>query len=349
MQTYYARNRSVAETLRGWSSKFKNRPKPKADTISILIEKFERTFSLKDDTEGRGAPRRSRTPDNIAEVSRRISDDPTQSVRGIARDTTIPKSSVQRILRLDLEIFPYKIQMFQRLEGDAQEKRLKFCEDICEEIDQGHIDINKIIFSDEAHFYLDGYVNSQNYRVWGSEKPEVTATKPLHPERVTVWTGICASGILGPYFIRNKSVDKTVYKRILTKAFDEAASKGWIDDYHFQQDGAAPHIEDNNMRLIRENFEDRVISRFYPEKFNCGIAWPPYSPDLNPCDFFLWGFTKDKVYRNRPTTLLGLEQRVSAVQNSITTETFKSVIEHFEKRARMVIHREGMHIENIMH
>ena len=26
------------------------------------------------------------------------------------------------------------------------------------------------------------------------------------------------------------------------------------------------------------------------------LPWPPRSPDLTPCDFFLWGFVKDSVY-----------------------------------------------------
>ena len=29
----------------------------------------------------------------------------------------------------------------------------------------------KIIFSDESHFDLDGYVNKQNYSIWGTENP----------------------------------------------------------------------------------------------------------------------------------------------------------------------------------
>jgi hypothetical protein len=26
------------------------------------------------------------------------------------------------------------------------------------------------------------------------------------------------------------------------------------------------------------------------------LPWPPRSPDLTPCDFFLWGFVRDSVY-----------------------------------------------------
>ena len=28
--------------------------------------------------------------------------------------------------------------------------------------------------------------------------------------------------------------------------------------------------------------------------------WPPRSPDLTPADFFLWGLSKSKVYKNTP-------------------------------------------------
>ena len=33
---------------------------------------------------------------------------------------------------------------------------------------------SKIILNDEAHFHLDGFVNRQNYHVWGSENPRAT-------------------------------------------------------------------------------------------------------------------------------------------------------------------------------
>ena len=38
----------------------------------------------------------------------------------------------------------------------------------------------KIIFSDEAHFDLGGYVNKQNCRIWGTENPHAYIEKPMH-------------------------------------------------------------------------------------------------------------------------------------------------------------------------
>ena len=52
----------------------------------------------------------------------------------------------------------------------------------------------KIIFSDEVHFHLSGYVNKQNCRIWGTENPHVFVEKPMHPQRVTVWCGLWSGG-----------------------------------------------------------------------------------------------------------------------------------------------------------
>ena len=51
----------------------------------------------------------------------------------------------------------------------------------------------KIIFSDEAHFDLGGYVNKENTYI----------EKPTHPNRVTAWCAFCSRGIIGLFFFEN--------------------------------------------------------------------------------------------------------------------------------------------------
>ncbi|GFV72514.1 hypothetical protein TNCV_2763781 [Trichonephila clavipes] len=50
--------------------------------------------------------------------------------------------------------------------------------------------------NDEAYFWLNGYVNKQNCRIWSEANPQVYVETPLHPEKLTVWCALWAGGIL---------------------------------------------------------------------------------------------------------------------------------------------------------
>ncbi|GFU65183.1 hypothetical protein TNCV_4056531 [Trichonephila clavipes] len=54
----------------------------------------------------------------------------------------------------------------------------------------------RILFSDESHFWLNGYVNKQNCHIWSEANPQVYVETPLHLEKLTVWCALWAGGIL---------------------------------------------------------------------------------------------------------------------------------------------------------
>ncbi|GFW12090.1 hypothetical protein TNCV_4531551 [Trichonephila clavipes] len=54
----------------------------------------------------------------------------------------------------------------------------------------------RILFRDEAHFWLNGYVNKQNCHFWSEANPQVYVETPLHPEKLTVRCALWAGGIL---------------------------------------------------------------------------------------------------------------------------------------------------------
>ena len=59
------------------------------------------------------------------------------------------------------------------------------------------------------------------------------------------------------------------------------------------QDGAASHTANETKALLCQQFsEKRLIGKGFEN------AWPPYSPDLTPCDFWLWNEIKTCVYNN---------------------------------------------------
>nr|CAH7739049.1 unnamed protein product [Callosobruchus chinensis] len=57
------------------------------------------------------------------------------------------------------------------------------------------------------------------------------------------------------------------------------------------------HIPPEHLRLFFVAcFPNRLISRFGD------VLWPPRSPDLSICDFFLWRWLKSLVFEVKPRT-----------------------------------------------
>ncbi|GFX62267.1 uncharacterized protein TNCV_3306401 [Trichonephila clavipes] len=107
------------------------------------------------------------------------------------------------------------------------------------------VDFHKrILFSDEAHFWLNGYVNKQNCRIWSEANPQVYVETPLHPEKLTV------------------NGDR--YRAMTTNFFIPELNNHDVQELWFQQDGATCHTARATIDLLKDTFGDRLISRFGP-------------------------------------------------------------------------------------
>ena len=105
------------------------------------------------------------TEETVDEVEKYFSENPNSTIRKVAQVLKISKSSLHRIVKIFLKLHPYKITTDQLLTTKYMEARVKFCKTIKEMFESDEIDENKIVFSDETHFWLNGYVNKQNYPV----------------------------------------------------------------------------------------------------------------------------------------------------------------------------------------
>jgi len=77
------------------------------------------------------------------------------------------------------------------------------------------------------------------------------------------------------------------------------------------------------------------------------IGWPARSPDLTPCDFFLWGYLKAEVYKQRPQTLKALKEAIREEGAAIPPEMTNIVVENFRKRLRQCIANNGRHLSDV--
>ncbi|GFV54599.1 DUF4817 domain-containing protein [Trichonephila clavipes] len=99
--------------------------------------------------------------------------------------------------------------------------------------------------SDEAHFWLNGYVNKQNCRIWSEANPQVYVETPLHPEKLTVWCALWAGGIIGPHFFKNDeghnvTVNGDWYRAMITNFFIPELNNHDVQELWFQQE--AQHV-----------------------------------------------------------------------------------------------------------
>ena len=109
------------------------------------------------------------------------------STLGIARTLNNPVSVMHKILQNILHCYPFKISHMQEFPSDLPARETLVLEFLA------CMEVNKegpwtILWIDETHFRLAGYVNTQNCRIWATENPLETQPVPLHP-------ALCAAGL----------------------------------------------------------------------------------------------------------------------------------------------------------
>ncbi|KMQ86636.1 transposable element tc3 transposase [Lasius niger] len=111
----------------------------------------------------------------------------------------------------------------------------------------------------------------------------------------------------------------------------------------FMHDGAPAH----SARIVR-----RYLDETFPQGwFGQGSVtpWPARSPDYNPCDFFLWGATKEKVFlHTNIETADEMEELVFRTIERIENNQIRRATQSVQRRAEACIEVGGTHFEHLL-
>ena len=88
-------------------------------------------------------------------------------------------------------------------------------------------------------------------------------------------------------------------------------------------------------------FGDRMLAL----KARQGMFWAPSSPDMNPCDFFLWGYMKEQVYKPMPVSMNALKNKITEVFNNIPEKTVRKAVLSMKSRGQKLVMEEGKGFE----
>ncbi|XP_064469579.1 uncharacterized protein LOC135384303 [Ornithodoros turicata] len=206
------------------------------------------------------------------------------------------------------------MQLVHAINKDDYTRRVQFCIDELSRIEANPLHLQFLLFSDEATFHINGH--------------------PVQSPKTTVWCGLWLEGIVGPFFFDGTVTGQNYLTMLQREFLPELASLHMQKEVCiFMQDGAPPH-------LATETFPGRWMGRGSPT-----MPWPARSPDLTPCDFFLWGYVKSKVYSGQVSSLQQLKARIENAIRSLDIEILTRVFVEYRKRLQKCIDRRGHHIE----
>ena len=305
-----------ARTLRDWKARF-------LDTLTILPRK----------PVGDHQQRRLST-EKKEDVLAAFGDDPFLSQRKVAQEVGVAQSSVNKILKEE-GLKPWKMVSVQELLPDDPGKRLNFCRIVLTELE-----VKNICFSDEATFHLNGCVNKHNRFVYAMDNPKMIAEdKALRSPGITCWAMVSPDfGVV--YELLETTMNSEHYKRILQTHVIPLLKQHRHKRKFYQQHGAPPHFAIVVRQLLDNQLNNRWIGR------GGSIQWPPRSPDLSVCDFWLWGYIRNELYKPpRPSTATTLKERLMDLLDNIPKSMIRKAYESFTRRCKLCEESYGGHFE----
>ena len=328
----FSKYENARDVQRRWEDHFDTTP-PHLTTISLVNKKFDENGIVED------LPRSGRptvlSEEKLEEIEEMVTTNPQVSIRLGAGQAGIGTTSYYLAMK-QLHFKPYRPTLIVDLNEDDFNRRSEFCEVWLEKLENDPNLIDHIFWSDEANFNMNNAVNRHNCRYWARENPQIKYEIPNTRQGLTVWWGISSDGLVGPYFF-NDTVTGPLYKEMLVNyAWPQLRRK----NYYFQHDGAGPHYAIVVREWLDEHLPDRWIGRRGP------YDWPARSPDLSPCDFFLWGYLKDTVFKQPLTTIQELKQRIEEACEQIPEEMCRKVCRSVQQRLHVCMNNGGQFVSN---
>ena len=333
----YYETKNSRETCRRLKQLFPDWKTCNPQTVLNTVKRFEDTGSVGESK--KQLPKPVRTGSTEERVLAALRQSPKKSTRRLSAQTGISRRTLQRIIK-SAGLHPYCPRLLHALNEDDPDRRLEFCEWFLEQCRLDEQFCDRILWSDEAQFKLNGHVNRHNSVYWASENPHEVLEKEVNSPGVMCWVGISSSGIVGPFFFRETVTGDSYLQLLQNEVWGEIADWPDIDAIIFQQDGAPPHFARQVKDWLHETFPGRWLGRGGP------YDWPPRSPDLTPVDFSVWGIVKEMVYSQRTSSLEELKEAIENAFAHFDAHFCSKICRSVADRCTRCISQNGGHFEN---
>jgi hypothetical protein len=256
----------------------------------------------------------TRTADFVASLQEKINEDPSKSMRALAKEMQCDEKTIRNCIQEDIRYKSYKMRRGHFMSEATKQKRCKKAKLLLNRLKRPANPNQSFSFlmrkflariKRQTGRTTDGCVPiqkmspllcTQNFQPpswsWGSSQARVTSCPPH-------------------FFEMGQRVNAKQYIEVL-----DTVVKPWMKTvagecpYVFQQDGAPAHTAKLTQEWLKANLQDH-----WPKEI-----WPPSSPDCNTLDYFMWSVCEREVNKQPHNTMASLKAKISEVMADMDME-----------------------------
>ena len=251
------------------------------ETVRTWVKKFENgDFQISD------RPRSGRPPraDLSSLVQQELEGSPFMSAHALAEELGENRSTIRNVLKNHLGLTKLSLRWVpHELTPELKEKRLHGAKDLLERLSTlGPLQRNHVVTGDQSWVFL----RNDPSEMWGkrNESTPVRVKRSRGDDKVMLTVMFSRKGILLVDFLpfgqkfNSQYMTSVVLSKLVAKIKESNPAKG-TRGWSLHLDNCPVH----NCRVTSNAIENSGFSR---------LPHPPYSPDLAPSDFSLFGYLK---------------------------------------------------------
>ena len=299
---------------------------------------FSEGRDLVEDEPRTGRPTTSKTDVNVERVKSLVRSDRRLTIRLVAEQLNLNKSIVHDVLKNNLQMRKVSAKLVPKnLTVQQNDNRKDICTDFIERIEQDPNFLKSIITGDESWiFEYDPETKRQSLEWHTANSPRPKKAR-MSKSKIKCML-ICfmdSTGIIHKEFVPpGQTVNQHFYREVLERLKKLVAR-------------VRPDIKEKWM-LHHDNAPCHTalsITEFLAKRSIPVVPQPPYSPDLSPCDFFLFPRLKKCLKGRHFGTLQNIQTTVTDLLKSIPASEFQHCYEEWEKRLRRCVASQGNYFE----
>ena len=264
---------------------------PSRTSVFEWFAEFRRGRRSLDDAPRSGRPVEVTTEDKVAAVRAMVEEDARVTVAQLARITGISAGSVVTVVHEKLGLSKVCARWIpHRLSEDQKTARVTWCRTMLARFDGGRSrDVDNIVTGDESWIYSFDPESKQQSAQWtpvGAPGPlKFRRERSVSKQMVAVF--VTKTGPLATIpLVQQRTVTGEWYKNeCLPKVLQAAANR--------QRSHPRTRAQTNAQTVLLHHdnapaHRSQVVENFLTEERIQQLGHPPYSPDLAPCDFFVF-------------------------------------------------------------